>query len=217
MGDVHRKCPSKTKAARAAKRELDAKNAAKEIEEFTNEFLSAARRFELIDKDGGGTLSTAEIVEAVKRCGSDRLPKPRRENLQFLLHPPRLKKARAASTAVRQIDARNVRPGVLLVMIDVHWLMCAQRRRSRRASRTAWSMSIERAPRTGQRESGRRILRGVPQRGPCRFLMIDKDDRASSTRKRSLRAASVLHLRVAAMARGRRPLIRHRRDALLTV
>ena len=53
----------KTKlAARAAKRELDAKNAAKEIEEFTNEFLSAARRcFELIDKDGGGTLSTAEI------------------------------------------------------------------------------------------------------------------------------------------------------------
>ena len=54
-------------AARAAKRELDAKNAAKEIEEFTNEFLSAARRcFELIDKDGGGTLSTAEIVEAVK-------------------------------------------------------------------------------------------------------------------------------------------------------
>ena len=83
-------------AARAAKRELDAKNAAKEIEEFTNEFLSAARRcFELIDKDGGGTLSTAEIVNAVKtdeevikflrNCGE--------ENLQFLLQPARLKKA----------------------------------------------------------------------------------------------------------------------------
>ena len=83
-------------AARAAKRELDAKNAAKEIEEFTNEFLSAARRcFELIDKDGGGTLSTAEIVEAVKSDAEviDFLKNCGEENLQFLLHPPRLKKA----------------------------------------------------------------------------------------------------------------------------
>ena len=58
--------------------------------------MNAARKcFELIDKDGGGTLSTAEIVKAVKEdqevitflrtCGE--------ENLQFLLHPPRLKKA----------------------------------------------------------------------------------------------------------------------------
>ena len=85
-------------AARAAKRELDAKNAAKEIEEFTNEFLSAARRcFELIDKDGGGTLSTAEIVEAVKGDAEviDFLKNCGEENLQFLLHPPRLKKALA--------------------------------------------------------------------------------------------------------------------------
>ena len=85
-------------AARAAKRELDAKNAAKEIEEFTNEFLSAARRcFELIDKDGGGTLSTAEIVEAVKSDAEviDFLKNCGEENLQFLLHPPRLKKALA--------------------------------------------------------------------------------------------------------------------------
>ena len=83
-------------AARAAKREADAKRAQKEIAEFTGQFLSAARRcFELIDKDGGGTLSIGEIVEAVKSdqevisflktCGE--------ENLMFLLHPPRLKKA----------------------------------------------------------------------------------------------------------------------------
>ena len=52
---------------RAAKREADAKRAQKEIAEFTGQFLSAARRcFELIDKDGGGTLSTDEIVTAVK-------------------------------------------------------------------------------------------------------------------------------------------------------
>ena len=48
---------------RAAAREAQSKAALKEIAEFTGEFLSAAQRcFELIDKDGGGTLSTAEIV-----------------------------------------------------------------------------------------------------------------------------------------------------------
>jgi hypothetical protein len=85
-------------AERAARRELQAKAAQKEIEEFTAEFKSAARRcFQLIDKDGGGTLSHDEIVEAVKTdqevisflktCGE--------ENLMFLLHPPRLEKALA--------------------------------------------------------------------------------------------------------------------------
>ena len=83
-------------AQRAAAREAQRKAAAKEIAEFTGEFLNAARHcFEMIDKDGGGTLSTAEIVKAVKEdqevitflrtCGE--------ENLQFLLPPPRLKKA----------------------------------------------------------------------------------------------------------------------------
>ena len=84
--------------ARAAKRSLDAARAAKEIEEFTNEFKNAAREcFQMIDTDGGGSLSTDEIVRAVKEdakvikflknCGED--------NLQFLLHPPRLQKALA--------------------------------------------------------------------------------------------------------------------------
>ena len=83
-------------AERQAKRELEAKQANKEIEEFTNDFKNAARKcFQLIDKDQGGTLSHSEIVEAVKSdkevikflttCGD--------ENLSFLLHPPRLKKA----------------------------------------------------------------------------------------------------------------------------
>ena len=81
---------------RAAAREAQSKAALKEIAEFTGEFLSAAQRcFELIDKDGGGTLSIEEIVTAIKNdaevvkfisnCGDD--------NLMFLLHPPRLKKA----------------------------------------------------------------------------------------------------------------------------
>ena len=75
---------------------MQAKAAQKEIEEFTLDFKNAARRcFELIDKDGGGTLSITEIVEAVK---SDQevisfLKTCVEENLMFLLHPPRLKKA----------------------------------------------------------------------------------------------------------------------------
>ena len=55
-------------ADRAAKRELEAARAAKEIEEFSNEFLNAARKaFDLIDVDCSGTLTKVEIVEAV-RC-----------------------------------------------------------------------------------------------------------------------------------------------------
>ena len=46
---------------------MQAKSAQKEIEEFTLDFKNAARRcFELIDKDGGGTLDKGEIVRAVK-------------------------------------------------------------------------------------------------------------------------------------------------------
>ena len=88
--------------ARAAQRraqEMMARQAAKELEEFTNEFKNAARHcFELIDVDKGGSLSKEEIVNAVhpktgiekvikflKTCGE--------ENLQVLLHPPRLQKA----------------------------------------------------------------------------------------------------------------------------
>ncbi|KAH8057470.1 hypothetical protein JL721_9719 [Aureococcus anophagefferens] len=82
--------------ARAAQREQKAKAARKEIEEFTGEFLSAARRcFQMIDKDGSGTLTKVEIVKAIaedadvvkflQTCGE--------ENLQFLLRPARLEKA----------------------------------------------------------------------------------------------------------------------------
>ncbi|KAH8092914.1 hypothetical protein JL720_5082 [Aureococcus anophagefferens] len=82
--------------ARAAQREEQAKAARKEIEEFTGEFLSAARQcFQMIDKDNSGTLTKAEIIKAIaedkdvvkflKNCGE--------ENLQFLLRPKRLEKA----------------------------------------------------------------------------------------------------------------------------
>ena len=61
----------------------------------------------MIDTDGGGSLSTDEIVRAVKEdakvikflknCGED--------NLQFLLHPPRLQKACLLYTSPSPRDA----------------------------------------------------------------------------------------------------------------
>ncbi|KAH8092915.1 hypothetical protein JL720_5083 [Aureococcus anophagefferens] len=90
-------------AARKAEREAEelirqqlAKAAEEEEEAFANEFMNAARKcFAMIDKDGSGTLTKVEIVEAVKEdrsvvhflrtCGED--------NLQFLLQPARLEKA----------------------------------------------------------------------------------------------------------------------------
>ena len=70
-------------AERAAKRELEAKQANKEIEEFTNDFKNAARKcFQMIDKDGGGTLSTDEIVTAVKE---DKVANAASYNLQSVI------------------------------------------------------------------------------------------------------------------------------------
>ena len=168
-------------AQRAAAREAQRKAAAKEIAEFTGEFLNAARHcFEMIDKDGGGTLSTAEIVEAVKNDAEviDFLKNCGEENLQFLLHPPRLKKAlavldedKSGEIDVEECAARRLTyirtPRVGLSRHPLHWLMCAQgRRRSRRASRTAWSScrSNASAATAQMRERMRNFLRSSSAR-----------------------------------------------------
>ncbi|KAH8045105.1 hypothetical protein JL720_16819 [Aureococcus anophagefferens] len=87
--------------ARAADREAKAKAAQKEIEEFTSEFLNA-RQFQMIDADNSGTLTKAEIVEAVqsnetvitflRTCGEPNL---------VLAQPRRLQKAPRCSTRPR--------------------------------------------------------------------------------------------------------------------
>ena len=80
----------------ADERERRERAAAAADEEFSAEFLNMARKvFDMIDADGGGTLSKAEIVDAVKNndevikflsnCGN--------ENLQSLLVPSRLEHA----------------------------------------------------------------------------------------------------------------------------
>ena len=100
--------------ARALQRESQAKAAQKEIAEFTAEFLNAARKcFQMIDKDGSGTLTKAEIVKAVaedkevvnflRTCGE--------ENLQFLLPPARLEKALESVGHVERRRGRRRRVG----------------------------------------------------------------------------------------------------------
>ena len=54
-------------AARQAERDARAEAARKELEEFTAEFLNAARKaFKLMDKDKSGTLVKQEVVDAVQ-------------------------------------------------------------------------------------------------------------------------------------------------------
>ena len=127
---------------RAAKRELDDKKAAKQIEEFTHEFKNAAREcFQLIDIDEGGSLSTSEIVRAVKEdrkviaflqtCGED--------NLQFLLHPPRLKKALAIldTDASGEIDIDEWEEAINRGLAKRLEAMAKERERMKRAAEQA--------------------------------------------------------------------------------
>ena len=102
--DAIAKALQKKLEQRRAMREANAEAFRKEIEEFTANFLNAAREaFALIDKDDSGSLSKTEIVRAVRedRPVIDFLRNCGEENLQFLLQPARLEKALA------QLDTDN--------------------------------------------------------------------------------------------------------------
>jgi len=164
-------------AERAARRELQAKAAQKEIEEFTAEFKSAARRcFQLIDKDGGGTLSHSEIVDAVandkevisflKTCGE--------ENLMFLLHPPRLKKALEA------LDADGSGE------IDVEeWETAINKGLAKRLEQLA--IERERRERAALRDDAEFSTEFLNAARRC-FEMIDKDESGTLEKEEIVRA-----------------------------
>ena len=102
--DAIAKALQKKLEQRRAMREANAEAFRKEIEEFTANFLNAAREaFALIDKDDSGSLSKTEIVRAVRedRPVIDFLRNCGEENLQFLLQPARLEKA------LEQLDTDN--------------------------------------------------------------------------------------------------------------
>ena len=169
-------------AERAARRELQAKAAQKEIEEFTAEFKSAARRcFQLIDKDGGGTLSHDEIVTAVKTdqevisflktCGE--------ENLMFLLHPPRLKKALEA------LDADGSGE------IDVEeWETAINKGLAKRLEQLA--VERERRERAALRDDAEFSTEFLNAARRC-FEMIDKDESGTLEKEEIVRASARLN------------------------
>ena len=167
---------------RAAAREAQAKAAQKEIAEFTGEFLSAARQcFQLIDKDCGGSLSKSEIVEAVKTdqevisflktCGE--------ENLMFLLHPPRLKKALEA------LDADGSGE------IDVEeWETAINKGLAKRLEQLA--IERERRERAALRDDAEFSTEFLNAARRC-FEMIDKDESGTLEKEEIVRASARLN------------------------
>ncbi|KAH8057471.1 Ca2-binding protein [Aureococcus anophagefferens] len=154
--------------ARKADREKKAAAARKEIEEFTAEFLGAARKcFEMIDKDSSGTLTKTEIVKAVaedkevvaflENCGE--------ENLQFLLVPARLEKALEVLDTSKdgEVDADE-------------WEEAIHRGLSKRLDQLAEERERrERAARAEDEAFTAEFLSAAREV----FIMIDKDDSGS--------------------------------------
>jgi hypothetical protein len=172
---------------------MQAKAAQKEIEEFTLDFKNAARKcFELIDKDGGGTLDKGEIVRAVKEdqevisflktCGE--------ENLMFLLHPPRLEKALAV------LDTDNSGE------VDVdEWETAINRGLAKRLEQMAKERERrERAAAAADEEFSAEFLTAARKV----FQMIDDDDSGTLEKAAATRTCSTCWSRRASSPRSRR-------------
>ncbi len=154
----------------ANERERREKAARAEDENFSVEFLSAARKvFEMIDVDESGTLEKEEVVVAIRgnkkvinflvNCGN--------KNLQYLLVPARLEAALAAMDTDHDgtIDAdewcvlESATLGRLRrgddVLVAHRSMFRAGRSASRRRSRTSSSSAPRRARRRARRRSRR--------------------------------------------------------------
>ena len=177
---------------RAADREERARAWRKEMEAFTAEFMAAAQKvFEMIDKDGSGSLAIDEITRAVKEDQEviDFLENCGEPNLQFLLRPKRLKKALEALDTDKsgEVDEeewcvwrrpfRHRRNSGIPFNLRHHrrdgprpklTARCAQGRGDPPGPRGAARAAARgaRAPRARGARGGRGVLRRVPQRGP---------------------------------------------------
>ena len=177
---------------RAIDREERARAWRKEMEAFTAEFMAAAQKvFEMIDKDGSGSLAIDEITRAVKEDQEviDFLENCGEPNLQFLLRPKRLKKALEALDTDKsgEVDEeewcvwrrplRHRRNSGIPFNLRHHrrdgprpklTARCAQGRSDPPGPRGAARAAARgaRAPRARGARGGRGFLRRVPQRGP---------------------------------------------------
>jgi Ca2+-binding EF-hand superfamily protein len=163
----------------AAEQERRAKAAAAADEEFSVEFLNAARAvFRMIDADGSGTLEKAEVIDAVKNnqqvikfletCGNP--------NLQYLLVPARLEAALEALDTDRsgEIDAREWEAAIetaLKAKLEQRRVEREQAQSANRAEIEAFTAEFLNAARE------------------C-FLMIDKDNSGTLTKKEIVHSVS---------------------------
>ena len=179
----------------AKERERRERAAAAADEEFSAEFLTAARKvFQMIDDDDSGTLEKAEIVRAVRAnkevikfltdCGN--------KNLQHLLVPSRLESALAQMDTDHDgtIDADEwcVLESATLGRLSTspaHRLMFrAGRSASRRRSRT----SLSSAPRPARRRARQRSRRSPSSLGSS----FPPPSAASSSSTRTVAGRSAL-------------------------
>ncbi|KAH8060902.1 hypothetical protein JL720_13492 [Aureococcus anophagefferens] len=176
--------------ARAADREEGAA-ARKEIEEFTAEFLGAARQcFQMIDKDNSGTLTKTEIVKAVaedkdvvkflRTCGE--------ENLQFLLVPARLQKALEVLDTSKdgEVDVEEWEEAIHRGLAKRLEQLAEERERPR-----ARAADREKKAKAAQKEIAEFTAEFLNAARKC-FQMIDKDDSGTLTKTEIVKAPARL-------------------------
>ena len=175
----------------ADERARAARAAEKADAEFSAEFLNAAREvFLMIDKDDSGSLDREEIVKSVradkkvidflKNCGE--------ENLQFLLHPPRLDKAldaldtdKSGELDIEECTARCLFVSARFALLTARLLRRGSRHQPRPREAPGAAGRRARAPPARRGAGRRRIHARIFERGP-RGLPNDRQGRLGNAR-----------------------------------
>ena len=143
-----------------------------------------------IDKDNSGTLEKPEIVKAVKEDKKviDFLKNCGEENLQFLLHPPRLDKAldaldtdKSGELDIEECTARRLFVSARCALLTVCLLRRGSRHQPRPREAPGAAGRRARAPPARRGAGRRRIHARIFERGP-RGLPNDRQGRLGNAR-----------------------------------
>ena len=151
----------------------------------------AARQcFIMIDKDNSGTLEKPEIVRAVKEDKKviDFLKNCGEENLQFLLHPPRLDKAldaldtdKSGELDIEECTARRLFVSARFALLTARLLRRGSRHQPRPREAPGAAGRRARAPPARRGAGRRRIHARIFERG-ARGLPNDRQGRLGNAR-----------------------------------
>ena len=144
----------------------------------------------MIDKDTSGTLEKPEIVRAVKEDKKviDFLKNCGEENLQFLLHPPRLDKAldaldtdKSGELDIEECTARRLFVSERFALLTARLLHRGSRHQPRPREAPGAAGRRARAPPARRGAGRRRIHARIFERGP-RGLPNDRQGRLGNAR-----------------------------------